>query len=95
MGALVENELTKELAHELLQDAIKTLDHSSIEPYVQLMMTSSYEMAIAVSSVSGDCPDAFELFMAMCRDREFLTVNDIVQYAGDYVDSERKAKDMV
>ena len=63
---------------KLARDVIATLDQEPLGLYVDAMMTEGYKQAIAFSAVSGDKPDNFDLFMAMCRSNGFLSKNETI-----------------
>ena len=71
-------QINRDTALKLAKDVIATLNQKPLRPYVDAMMTEGYKEAIAVSAVSGDKPDNFALFMAMCRTNGFLSKSETI-----------------
>ena len=82
-------QINREIALKLARDVIATLDQEPLRPYVDAMMTEGYKQAIAVSAVSGDKLDNFELFMAMCRSNGFLSKNETIDLCLELVQKSR------
>ena len=71
-------QINRDKALKLARDVIATLDQEPLGLYVDAMMTEGYKQAIAFSAVSGDKPDNFDLFMAMCESNGFLSENETI-----------------
>lgn len=83
--------LDHELAISLIQGVIDTLDQGPLRPHIDAMMTDGYKEALAISAISGDAPDDFVLFLAMCEDGKILTDDEATDFGGDFVDAQRSS----
>lgn len=81
--------LDHELAVSLVKGVITTLDQSPLRPHIDAMMTEGYKEALAISAISGDAPDDFGLFLAMCEKNEILSDDEAFEFSNMYVDAER------
>ena len=73
---MAQVQLNHDTALNLAKGAIATLDQNPLRPYIDAMMTEGYKDALAFSAISGDKPDSFKLFMAMCEDKGALSVSE-------------------
>lgn len=81
--------LDHDLAVSLVEGVIATLNQGPLRPHIDAMMTDGYKEAVAISAISGDAPDDFVLFLAMCEDGKILTDDEATDFGSDYVDAER------
>ena len=73
---MAQVQLNHDTALKLAKGVIATLDQKPLRPFIEAAMTEGYKDALAFSAVSGDKPDDFELFMAMCEDKGVLSESE-------------------
>jgi len=83
--------LDRTLAVSLAEGVVTTLDQKPLRPYIDAMMTEGYEFALAISAISGDAPDDFGLFLAMCEKQGFFTDDESFAFLVKQDDAEDAA----
>lgn len=84
--------LNKDSARALIKRVIETGDLAPLRPHIAAMMTEGYKDALMVSAISGDAPDDFDLFMAMCGGKGYISHEEILTFCNAKVDAEHAAE---